>query len=332
MSSAIGQTLRRFFGDPDVAIDLGTANTRLYARGRGLIADQPSVVARHGSRHGSLPSRHAAPATQVFPLQAGVVTDVQAASELLRPIFHRARRFGLMRPRALACAPTSASPAEREALVEATRKAGAGRVSVTYEPLAAAVGAGLDISSGHARMLVDIGEGVTDIAVIRSNEIIASGAVRTACSDLHVAVTSMLVDRYGVSVERSEAERLTRWVGARRFRASPQLVRGLDCATGRERRVEVTSEVVADAVSPPIETIVGAVRSAVRDLPRETAHEVLAGGICLTGGGACLPGMLDKIALEVAIPVRRARDPMRAVINGARLMLAWSCIPGLLHH
>jgi len=95
--------------------------------------------------------------------------------------------------------------------------------------------------------------------------------------------------------------------------------------------VEVESELVADAVSPAIASIVDAVRAAVRDLPSGTAREVLAGGICLTGGGACLPGMLDKIALEAAIPVRRARDPMRAVINGARLMLAWSAIPGLLH-
>src|SRR5262245_64323369 len=207
---------------PDLAIDLGTANTRLYARGHGLIADEPTLIKIQpetgaveavGARAARL-SKLDRFAYAVSPLHAGVVADVEAASSLLKFFLSRAQRLGILRPRALACAPTDACEEERAALIEATKRAGAAAVVVVPEPLAAAIGAGLDISSPYAQMLVDIGDGVTDIAIIRSSTLIQTSAVRTACSDLQRAISQMVAFQYGVLLYPPEAERLTHLVGA----------------------------------------------------------------------------------------------------------------------
>ena len=178
MSRSITAGLRKFVAPPDLALDLGTANTRLYAVGHGLIADEPSMihvqpetgaVEAVGARAAWL-ACHDPYANSVSPLHAGVVVDVEAATSLLKPFLQRAQRLGFFKPRALACAPTDACKEEREALIEATRRAGASAVVVVPEPLAAAIGAGLDIASPYAQMLVDIGDGVTDIAVWRGTD------------------------------------------------------------------------------------------------------------------------------------------------------------------
>jgi rod shape-determining protein MreB len=323
---------RKLAADPDLAIDLGTANTRLYVSGRGLIADEPSIVKMPdrtrltkaiGAQAAKL-SRPEASAQMVSPLRAGVVADVDAATSLLTPLLRRARRFGLIHPRALACVPTNASDEERAAVVEATRRAGAAAVALAPEPLAAAIGAGLDVGSRYAHMLVDIGDGVTDIAVIRSGELVMTAAVRTACSDLHRAVRQMVAERHGVHLYAREAERLTCRLGAASgdAPAASLIAAGIDCATSGETTIWVSSHEVSEAIAPVIETIVWVVRAAVKDLPANLACEVIESGISLTGGGACLAGMADLIAAETAIDVRPADDPLHAVINGARQMLS----------
>jgi rod shape-determining protein MreB len=324
--------LRRVFAHPDVAIDLGTANTRLYAHGRGLLADEPTLVAI-SDRTGSVEAvgtkalgmvGQAAGVHHVSPLHGGVVSDVDAASSLLAPLLSRARsRFGIVKPRVLVCAPTDAKEADREALVEAIRKAGASSVAVAPEPLAAAIGAGLDVASPYAQMLVDIGDGVTDIAVIRSGRLMRTAAVRTACSDMRAAVGRAVAERHGVMLYRREAERLTLELGATRASVSGKSreAKGFDKETGKAVRVVVTASEVCDAIDAPINTLVQAVRSAVNDLPAMTACEVIESGICLTGGGARLPGLAELIAAETSVDVRPAADPLRAVIDGARQML-----------
>lgn len=333
--------LRRAIADPDIAIDLGTANTRLYAHGRGLIADEPSMV-RVDSQTGSVEAvgaraarLAAAPqdghARDVAPLRAGVIADVEATASLLRPLFRRARRLGLVRPRVLACAPTDARDEDREAIVEAVRMAGAASVAIALEPLAAAIGAGLDVASPYAQMLVDVGDGVTDIAVISSGSLVVSAAVRTACSDMHTAVRRAVVESHGTLLFAHEAERLTRTVGVARASApaSRLAANGLDCKTGRAMQVIVSSREVARAVGPVAATIVDAVRDTVRDLPATTSCEVIESGICLTGGGARLPGLAELLADRTALDVRQPADPLRAVINGARQMLGVGGLTGL---
>src|SRR6185436_439371 len=153
----------------------------------------------------------------VSPLRAGVIADVDAAAALLNPLLKRAKRFGLWRPRVLACAPTSASENERLALVEATRRAGASAVVLAPEPLAAAIGIGMDVGAPYAQMLVDIGDGVTDIAVIRSGELIATSAVRTACSNLIAAVAKLVAKQHDMRLYYQEAQRLIQKVGTGRL-------------------------------------------------------------------------------------------------------------------
>ena len=178
-------------------------------------------------------------------------------------------------------------------------------------------------------MLVDIGDGVTDIAVIRSGRLITTVAVRTACSDLHQAVREMIRSRYALAVDRREAERVARNVGARRFSASPLIIRGTDAQTLCERRSEVGTEAVADAIDPIIHVIATMVTSTVRDLPPDVASEVLKTGVWVTGGGSCLPGMLERLAAETALKVHRTFDPLHAVINGARRILHSRMTTGL---
>ncbi|MGH9802310.1 MAG: rod shape-determining protein, partial [Blastocatellia bacterium] len=205
MQRAITAGLRKLVAPPDLAIDLGTANTRLYALGHGLIANEPSLIRFQqytgeveavGAQAAWLSSNDPYSPT-VSPLHAGVVADIEAASSLLKPFLKRAQRFGLFKPRVLACAPTDACEEERAALIEAAQRAGASEVYIAPEPLAAAIGAGMDVASHYAQMIVDIGDGVTDIAVVRSGSLILTSAVRTACSDLRNAVAQMVSFRHG---------------------------------------------------------------------------------------------------------------------------------------
>jgi rod shape-determining protein MreB len=332
--------LRRAFADPDIAIDLGTANTRVYALGRGLIADEPSVIRVRpgtgsveavGARAVRLTPGGHDDGSAVSPLRAGVIEDVGAAASLLTPLFRRARRLGIVRPRVLACAPTDACDDDREAIVEAACRAGAGSVRIVPEPLAAAIGAGLDVASPYAQLLVDMGDGVTDIAVICSGSVIASAAVRTACSDLHTAVRRAVVDSHGALLYPDEAERLTRTAGVARDGAPTKRLSavGSDCRTGREIDIVVTSREISSAIDPMVATIVRAVRDTVSDLPTGTSCEVIESGISLTGGGARLPGLAARLAAETSLDVAPAADPLRAVIDGARQMLTIGGLTGL---
>lgn len=331
MSLSVLSNFRGVFTAPDIAIDLGTANIRLYASGHGLIADEPSMIKVRPADGtieavGSGATQLSLDQTQaelISPMREGVVADVDAASALIKPLLKRARWFGLRRPRVLACAPTDACDEERAALIEATRRAGASAVALAPEPLAAAIGVGMDVSSVYAQMIVDIGDGVTDIAVIRSGSLVATSAVRIACSNLVTAVCQSVAQEHGIEPYHREAERLTWRVGAIRSPqfSSPFAVAGADCQTGLQRRVYVHGHEVVAAMTPVLDTIVSAVRDAVKDLPPEIGCEIIESGLHLTGGGACLPGLAKLLAEETSLDVHAARNPLRAVINGARQML-----------
>lgn len=331
MALTLLSKMRRWVASPDLAIDMGTANTRLYALGYGLIADEPSVVKIEpetgvieavGSRAARLAGRDPN-ARSISPVHAGAIADIEAASSLLRPLVKRAQRYGLMKPRALACAPTDACEEEREALVETAIRAGASAVVVVPEPLAAAIGAGLDVSSPYAQMLVGIGDGVTDIAVIRSGTLISTCAVRTACSDLHHAISQTIAFKYGVLLFPKEAERLTHLVGALNHYDNEELyvTYGIDLLSGGPVSLCVSNLDIIESVEPELNTIIDAIHGMVRDLPPKTSCEVIENGICLTGGGANLRYLPERLSNATSLNVFPARDPMRAVIKGARMML-----------
>jgi len=295
----------RSFAHPDLAVDLGTATTRVSPRSGTMTFSLPSVVGGEDV------------------LRGGVISDVGRAVELLAPMFYAAKRWGVGRPRVVACAPTDASADERGAVEEVVRRAGASAVVVVEEPLAAAVGANLDVGSFFARMIVDIGHGVTDCAIVRSGSLVAATATRVACSDLELAIAFHVLDRYGVEISPEATRRLLKEMSF--DPSSPK--RGVTRVTGRFADVQGSAEVtvgfdeLVEAVRPVHSRIVSVVAGFIRDLPAKVGVEVIENGIDLTGGGALLEGMAESIGRATRLDVRCVPDALGSVVRGARKMI-----------
>lgn len=326
---SILRKIRKLSADPDIAIDLGTANTRPYAVGRGIIADEPSLVPI--DQNEAVPERTDTikpvkrNISALSPLNAGVITDVNATVSLLKPLLKRVRGFSLIRPRALACAPADTSETERKALAEATLRSGVSKVAIIPEPLAAAIGAGIDIGSPYAQMLVDIGDGVTDIAVFQEGHIIKTASIRQACSNLKSAVRDMVLQRYKTLLYNHEAERLMQHIESIHKTVPQKLIAaaGADLEKCRDTEIEISNYEVVAAMEPIISRILRTIEVVLHNLPHEKACEVIESGICLTGGGACIKGMDKLIASRTKFAVRYPEDPLHAVINGAIEMLQY---------
>jgi rod shape-determining protein MreB len=322
------EIIRKLMADPDIAIDLGTANTRMYANGLGIVAEQPSVV-----RMSVKTTASEEIGVDLLPLRGGVVVDADAAASLLKPLVLRARKFGILRPRAIATVPSDASARERHMLQEAAHKAGVGSVYLAPEPLAAAIGSGIDVSSPHASLLVDIGDGVTDMAVIQEGELIYTHAIRKACSDLHKAVRQELRNQYKLVVNRATAERLTREIGATPAKQGLDsiCVDGSHLYTQQPCKLDVSAQSLADAFHPALECIFHSVESFLDSLPEKVAGQIYESSIHLTGGGACLSGVAGLMSERTGCAIHVVSDPLRAVILGAREMLSTGIRTHLWH-
>ncbi len=319
----------------DVAVDLGTARVRVFAPGRGPVADEPSVV--HVRRDplalvsvGALADTRGQGAECGFPvrpLRDGVVRDVECAGWLLSAMLRRAQGLSLVRPTVLACAPSDATPDEIEALREALRRAGAARSTVVPEPLAAAVGAGLDLASPHAQILVDVGEGVTDVALLRNGLLEATLAVRVGCSSLRAAVMDHVTCLLGVVPSEAAVEDLVRRMApalspVEAEAATVELTLEPARDGNRARTVSIRRQTVAAAMEPVVETIVGAVRRTWSRLSAEASCEIIENGVCFTGGGACLPMLVERMSRGTSLHARVPANPLHAVILGASRMAA----------
>jgi rod shape-determining protein MreB len=306
---------------PDVAVDLGTAFTRVYARGRGLLADEPSLVrVRPGAGFAEAVGRRASePGRGVTrpAMRAGVIVDGEAAKLLLQKLLWRARGSVFAHPAVLVCAPADARPHEVEALKRATQEAGASAVTVAPEPLAAAIGSGLDIASRYTQMVVDVGEGVTDVGVVRCGQLAGSATLRLGCGAVRAAV-SVVALRHGLRLGPGEAERLA---GEAQAAPGDILAGGTDPVTGRQCCAWVPAREVAAAVEPLFTQVAGTVRRAWQDLSPTASCEVIESGVRLAGGGALMRGLRERIAAETALDVKTAADPLHAVILGARRMV-----------
>lgn len=290
------------FADPDLAIDLGTATTRLCSA-RSSIAEVPSALVDDAT-----------------PVRAGVVVDSEQAAALLAPLVYAARRGGLLRPRALVCSPTDATAQERAAVVEATHAAGAASVMIACEPLAAAIGAGLDVGADRACVLIDIGEGVTDMAVIRAGGVMTTHATRVGCADLADALRRWARETTGIEVSRPAAAAFFRhWDFLNRPAADRRY--WLACHDDTQRSLALMAGGIAAATEGVIEHIVAEIAAFLHDLPPELSCEVIESGLCLTGGGALLPGLATRIAQRTSLDVTVPPNPLHAVIHGARQML-----------
>ncbi|MFH1673790.1 MAG: rod shape-determining protein [Pseudomonadota bacterium] len=316
--------LKQIITQQNIAVDLGTANTRIYTPGIEQITEEPSSV-RHTKNNEitEISDEYISYLNSTLvsmPLRGGVIVDIKNAITLLKPLLKRTGKW-LRHPVSLACAPTDTTDKERGLLAEAVLHAGASHVAIIPEVWAAAIGAGIDPTLPYVQVLIDIGEGVTDMAVIRDGRLIHASAVRTACSDFQKAVRSVVMSRHKVYLFPAETERLTHEISSMsQQQVCPNkliTVNGIDIIKRCRVTIEVNNKDIISAMEPVVYKILKMIKFGLQKLPESASCEILESGICLTGGGACIKGIDRLIALKTNLDVRIAPDPIHSVINGA---------------
>jgi rod shape-determining protein MreB len=318
----------RLGGGNDLAIDLGTANTLVYVRGRGIAVSEPSVVAQHtesgrvlsvGDEAKRMIGRTPATITASRPLRHGVIADLDVTEEMLRQFIGRVHRGRLTHPRVVMCVPSGLTEVELSAVQEACLSAGALEVHLIDEPIAAAVGAGLDISAPTGRMVVDIGGGTSEVATISMGAMVVKRSLRTAGYDFDDALIGWLRRHHGLIVGQPTAEALKVEIGS----AMPQAlvtegeVRGRDAVSGLPRALLIGSEEVREALREAVQAIVDAVRGTLEETPPELAGDVADTGILMAGGSSMLAGFPERLTQETGIPAWLADSPLTCVAEGA---------------
>jgi rod shape-determining protein MreB len=312
----------------DLAVDLGTASTLVYVRGRGIMLTEPSVVAIDtttnavvavGSEAKQMIGRTPNHIRAVRPLQDGVIADYDVTAEMLRYFVRKVmRRRVFTGPRVVVCVPSGITGVERRAVSESAYAAGARRVHIIDEPMAAAIGAGLPVSQPAGCMIVDIGGGTTEVAVIALGGIVAAVSVRVAGDALDGAVVEHVRRQFGLLIGERTAEELKISVGSAFPIAQPLRaeIRGRDLASGLPRDVTIADDELRRAMDAPITKIIDAVRSTLDRCPPELAGDLVARGIVMTGGGALLRGLDARLQHEIGIPVLVADRPLQSVVLG----------------
>jgi len=331
---ALGRFLPRpgAFLSSAMAIDLGTANTLVYVQGRGIVLEEPSVVASDrasgevvavGAEAKSMLGRTGTELEAVRPLKDGVINNATATMAMLRVFFERSqpRRFS-MRPRVLVCVPNGITEVEETAVRNALERAGAREVLLVSEPLAAAVGVGLPVSSPAGNMIVDIGGGTTEIAVISLSSIAANNSIRIGGDEMNDSITNYLKRHFSLLVGERTAEEVKIRLGTVLEEDDESLdVSGLDFVNGIPRTYRIRSQDVREALKEPVGSIMEAVRHGLEKTPPELASDIVDRGIVLTGGGALLRGMGRLLMSETGLPIRVAENPLACTVLGAGLIL-----------
>jgi rod shape-determining protein MreB len=312
----------------DLAIDLGTANTLVYARGRGIVLNEPTVVALDtrsrevlaiGDEAWQMIGRTPGYIVAVRPLRQGAITDFDITERMLEVLLRRVGVGRLNRPRVLICVPSAITGVERRAVKEAARRAGASSSYLIEQPMAAAIGAGLAIHEPMGSMVVDVGGGTSEMAVISLGGVVALGAIRCGGFDFDADIQSYVRQEYGVAIGERTAESVKMAVGS----AYPQQderraeIRGREVATGRPRRVVLSPEEIRGAVEDRVAQILQAAASCLGEAPPELAQDIIYEGIHLVGGGALLRGMTQRLADATAVPVHLVDAPLECVVQGA---------------
>lgn len=315
-------------GASDLAIDLGTANTLVYARGRGIVVSEPSVVAQHaatgkvyavGDEAKRMIGRTPASISATRPLRHGVIADLEVTEEMLRQFMSRVHHGRLTHPIVVMCVPSGLTSVEVSAVEEACLSAGALEVHLIDEPIAAAVGAGLDIAHPTGRMVVDIGGGTSEVAVISMGGMVVQRSLRVAGYDLDDALIGWLRRQHNLVIGQPTAEALKIAAGSAGPLHQPRTgeVRGRDSVTGLPRALTLESDEVREALAEPIQAIVDAVRGALERTPPELASDIADTGILLAGGGSLLPGFAERLSSETGMPAALVESPLTCVAEGA---------------
>jgi rod shape-determining protein MreB and related proteins len=322
----------------DIAIDLGTANTLVHVIGSGTIIDEPSLVAvrtHNGSREvlavgtqaKQMVGRSPETIETIRPLRDGVIADFIATEQMLRQFIKRAKSMmGFRRPRILICVPAGATPVERRAVYETAVSAGARQVFLIEEPVAASLGAGLDIDAAAGCMVVDIGGGTTDIAVLSSGRVLQARSLRCAGNAMDEAIIRFVRRKHQLLIGEGNAERIKIEAGSAVLSshnlAAEIHISGRDLRQGRLKRIVLGPQDVAEALEGPIEEMAEFTQRALEDLPPDVSNDICEHGIHLTGGGALLDQLDAELQRRVGVPFFVPEKPMHCVVTGTATVLA----------
>jgi rod shape-determining protein MreB len=331
---------KRFRGlfSNDLSIDLGTANTLIYIPGQGIVLNEPSVVAIKedkvrgnktiaavGAEAKLMLGRTPGNITAIRPLKDGVIADFAVTERMLRYFIEKVHKSKLLRPspRILICVPCGSTQVERRAIRESASMAGARAVYLIEEPMSAAIGAGLPVDEAYGSMVLDIGGGTSEVAVISINGIVYSNSVRIGGDRLDEAIINYVRRNYGTLIGESTAERIKMEIGTAYpgSEVREMEVKGRNLAEGIPRSFSLNSNEILEALQEPLSGIVGAVKVALEQTPPELGSDVATRGIYLTGGGALLKDIDRLIAEETGLPVHIAKDPLTCVARGGGLVL-----------
>ena len=313
----------------DLAIDLGTANTLIYVRGHGVVLDEPSVVAINandgrpvavGTEAKRMMGRTPNHIKAIRPLKDGVIADFEVCEKMLRFFIQKVHASKWSKPRMVICVPSGITGVEQRAVQDAAEYAGARRpVHIIEEPMAAAIGADLPVHEPSGNMIVDIGGGTTEVAVISLGGIVTAQSVRVAGDELDEAVLQYVKKEFSLAIGERTSEEIKIQMGSA-WPLDEELtadIRGRDLISGLPRTVEVGTEHVREAVAEPLAAIVDAVKVTLDKTPPELAADIMEDGITLTGGGALLGGLAERLNHETGMPIRIADEPLYSVVVGS---------------
>ena len=327
----------------DIAVDLGTANSRVYVRGRGIITQEPSVVAVNkktghilaiGNEAKRMIGRTPGHIVATRPLRAGVVSDFEATEQMLRYFIAKARKRSFFinpRPRIIIDIPCWITEVEKKAVIDAAKSAGAGQVFLIEEPMAAAIGARLAVQDAGGNFIVDIGGGTTDIAVISLGGIVLERGIKVAGDKLNQDIVQFAQDEYKLLIGERTAEEIKIGIGSafsqrenRRKKDNNQKempMRGRNLVTGLPEEILVSEEEIRRAMERSVRQIISEIKTTIEATPPELLADIMHSGIYLAGGGALLRGLSTLIQKETKIPTKIIEDPMTAVVRGAGMVL-----------
>jgi rod shape-determining protein MreB len=314
----------------DMAIDLGTANTLVYVRGRGIVLNEPSVVAMDrengkvlavGTEAKQMLGRTPGNISAIRPMKDGVISDYDVSSEMIRyfirQVHNKSRVFS--KPRVLICVPSLATTVDRRAIKDAARDAGAREVHLIEEPMAAAIGAGLPVGEPQGSMVCDIGGGTTEIGVVSLGGLVTKRSVKVGGDKIDESIINWVKKEYSMLIGERMAERIKVEVGS----AFPSAtlakaeIRGRDLISGLPRTITVTPDEIRKAIEEPLSVIVDAVKATLDQTPPELSSDIMDRGIILTGGGALLAGLDERLRSETGMPVFIAENPLDCVVLGS---------------
>ncbi len=317
----------------DIGIDLGTANVLIHVKGRGVVLDEPSVVTLEsdtrrvlavGEQARRMVGRTPGNITTIRPLRDGVIADFEITEMMLKYFIDRVGgRTWYSRPRILICAPTNITSVEQKSIREAAERSGAKEVFMEEEPKAAAIGAGMDIYQPSGNMVVDIGGGTTDVAVLSMGDVVTASSIKVAGDKFDEAILRYIKQKYKLLIGERTAEDIKVSIGSvlPGGMMAEMDIRGRDMVSGLPQTLTITSGEVKEALWDPVSSIVAAAKSVLERTPPELSADIIDRGVVLTGGGALLNGLDELLSEELHVPVWVAEDPMHCVVKGTGIML-----------